>query len=132
MARIRAQYWSIYGLRDSPDLEFPEPYVRYIGKSDDPYRRVKEHCVDALNQVLQYEDELDAVKALPGYGPPEVEPPADFTRWLAFHWREGKLPEVVTLETRYGDSALWRERERAWIATAKALGLELFNQTNGG
>lgn len=129
---MSAQYWSIYGLRDSPDLEIGEPYIRYIGKSDDPYRRVKEHCVDALNRVLAYEEEYAERSLAMSDDVYLIEQPAPFTQWLAFHWREGKLPEVVILETRSGGPDLWRERERYWIETAKRLGLELFNRTNGG
>lgn len=126
------RHWMIYGLRDSQDDdEVFMSEVRYIGKSEDPYRRVKEHCVEALEIVMLWEDETDAAKALPGYGTVDLgDAPEPFTQWLAYHWRNSMLPEVVILENGVGPG--WREREKFWIGAAKKLGLELFNKTGGG
>lgn len=129
-------HWAIYGLRDSPDHIVSTSEVRYIGKSNDPYVRIKEHCVAALERVIEYEYEWET--RVPESNrerqdwPDEldVEPPEPFTWWLAEHWRAGLLPEVVILEVGSGDG--WRERERHWIDVATRLGLELYNTTRGG
>lgn len=124
---MKNEHWMIYALRDPQDWKWAVPEVVYIGKSDDPYRRVKEHAVEALDVLLRWEEEADRLGA---YDTETNPPPVGFTWWLSGHWREARLPEVVILEHGSGDG--WREREKFWIEAAGLLGIDLFNKTAGG
>lgn len=50
--------------------------------------------------------------------------------WIRSLKQKGLKPELVVLEECNADN--WAERERAWIAQAKAQGLPLTNATDGG
>lgn len=108
--------WTIYALMD-PDTGV----CRYIGKSDDPQRRVREHADQAL---AKYNRSVY-----------EINPQAPIVlsakeQWLANCWMRYRLPVVVELETGTGEG--WREAEQQWIATALFFGCSLYNLTNGG
>ena len=92
--------------------------VCYIGKSDDPYRRVREHSVRALERVEKWAEE----------GGPT---PTQMEWFLAAHWEDGELPKVLILETGLSEEN-WREAEKRWIALAKKFGITLLNKTEGG
>lgn len=120
--------WVIYGLRDNQDMTHADPRVVYIGKTDDPFRRLKEHAVQALDIVLRWEDEVGRA----GQHDEDTNPmPLPFTWWLAGHWRHCFLPDIVILERGTGRQQ-WRDAEKRWIEAARLLGLYLYNQTAGG
>jgi len=81
--------------------------IGYIGKSDYPNRRLRQHIEDALE----------------GTGTPKKR----WIRELLVEHR--KAPQMVILEQAEGR---WRERERWWIAFGRKLGWPLTNATDGG
>lgn len=52
-------------------------------------------------------------------------------RWIAKCCDEGMRPTMWLLE-EVEDGVRWQDREREWIRKARAMGLNLTNQTNGG
>jgi len=90
----------IYALLDSRTGR-----VRYVGKSDDPDRRMREHCRG--DRVNSHKD-----------------------RWLAQLKREGLWPVLQVLEEVPYDE--WQERECSWIAFYRDAGEPLTNMTLGG
>ncbi len=93
----------IYGLFDPRDCR-----LRYIGKSDHPESRLKEHIKYA---------HLDQKKTHKDY-------------WILQLLKEGLNPSVEILEEVPTSS--WKESERAWIGECRRAGLSLTNQTEGG
>lgn len=80
--------------------------VRYVGKSDRPERRVRDHLCDARRGVTDHK-----------------------SRWLALLLREGLRPEVHILETCAVE--IWKERERYWIDYYRSR-CDLTNSQDGG
>lgn len=78
--------------------------VRYIGKADNPYERLRRH----------FNDKCHSHK----------------THWLGSLFRKGLKPEWTILEKC--DSAVWQEREMYWIAFGRKIGWPLTNLTDGG
>ncbi len=94
----------IYGLFD------PRNYsLRYIGKSDNPDLRLKQH----MNEMK--------------HGKKGNRHMASWIRQLL---NEGLEPSIEILEECTLDN--WQESEQAWIAECKKFGLNLVNVTNGG
>ncbi len=92
----------IYGLFD------PRNYsLRYIGKSDNPDLRLKQHIFFATNNAETYKD-----------------------NWIRSLLSEGLEPSCEILEEVSLD--VWQDAEQAWIADCKRFGLNLVNGTNGG
>jgi len=81
-----------------------EGEVRYVGKSDRPYRRFEIHLCERR----------DTHKA----------------RWIRSMRDSGLRPTLRILEVARFDN--WQERERHWIAHFEALGAVLTNSTKGG
>ena len=81
--------------------------IRYVGKSDDPYRRLREHMESC---------ERNSHHA---------------ARWLAGLKRKSVRPAVVVL-AEIDDNEDWQQVERHFIASGKALGWKLTNSTPGG
>lgn len=89
----------IYALIDPETHE-----VRYVGKSDNPYKRFLNHLLDKM--------ELHKV------------------RWIQLLLGKGLKPEWTVLEQC--DKSIWQERERDWISFGKRIGWPLTNLTDGG
>lgn len=92
----------IYALRDPRDDQF-----RYIGKADDPSRRLVYHLEQMVGANTHKNGWLRQLKAL------------------------GLEPSVVVLEKVAAD-ADWRVAERRWIRQLRAEGVRLTNGTEGG
>lgn len=82
----------------------PAGNVRYVGKSDIPYRRFERHLCD----------QADTRKA----------------RWVRSLLRRGDQPRLLIIEAARRDC--WQERERYWIAQFKSVGADLTNSSDGG
>lgn len=91
----------IYILRD------PSGGVRYVGKADDPKRRLREHLSPKSREANPYK-----------------------ARWLAQLQAADLLPELEVVEEVGIEN--WEERERWWIAHYRSLGARLVNCTDGG
>ena len=91
----------IYALVD-PDTDG----VRYVGKADDPYKRLERH--------------------LAGYEPRATHK----SNWIKSLLAQGKQPELMILE-EVGVAA-WEEAEKRWIAYFRKVGVSLTNITDGG
>ena len=78
---------------------------RYIGKARDPIDRAKRHVRETVQRDYPVH------------------------RWLRKQMREGRPVQVMWLERC--DEA-WRDRERLWIAAARAAGVDLLNVAAGG
>ncbi len=83
--------------------------IRYIGKTSQTLRRrLTNHLAEARNKSNCHRQ-----------------------RWLRLCLEAKKIPQIFLLEeVEYGAS--WQEREIAWIAKAREIGLDLTNQTSGG
>lgn len=92
---------SIYGLIDPRDR-----LLRYIGKSDAPHERLRQHIVESGREVHHR------------------------AHWIQALLRLGLMPEVVLLEQVAVED--WEQAERWWIAWFRALGAKLVNDTDGG
>lgn len=77
----------------------------YVGKAVDPARRLKEHRRTGHTMKTR------------------------LGRWLR-RWRLRRLRLVVVEEVPAGED--WREAERFWIASLRAMGARLLNSTDGG
>lgn len=91
---------SIYALCDPDTAE-----VRYIGKANDPEKRLLGHIRDAK------------VRQTPVYA------------WIRKLTAAGLAPEMVVIRRGCKD---WKAEERALIAAGRALGLRLLNVADGG
>lgn len=80
--------------------------VRYVGKTDNPYRRFHVHLADCDS------------------GNSYVK------RWVRSLKRQGKRPVMTTIE--FCDHASWADRERYWIAQYRSDGARLTNTQTGG
>lgn len=92
----------IYGLRCPIKQR-----IRYIGKSIEPEKRLKNHCYQAKRLGTHKE------------------------RWIALLLRSGMTPEVVILQ-EIGEGEDWGEIERRWISKATKEGWPLTNTAAGG
>ena len=90
---------TIYGLTDPATGE-----VRYIGKSNNPEKRLKNHLRDRRKSHR--------------------------VSWLKSLTRSGLRPGLVILEKV--DDADWQEAERRWIKHFQEQGADLTNSTDGG
>lgn len=79
--------------------------IKYIGKSNDPERRLRDHLRCEWRNV--YKD-----------------------RWVLKLKRQGEVPVLHVLEECPGTE--WRDRERYWIAALLEAGCLLSNRTAGG
>lgn len=95
-----ADFTFIYALADPRDGR-----VRYVGKSNRPYKRRNSHVFHALRHGLMF-------------------------RWIEDLNRAGCRPRVLILEAI--PVAGWQERERWWIAALRSAGRELLNVCSGG
>ncbi len=94
----------IYGLFD------PRNYsLRYIGKSDNPNLRLKQHIHFAINRTKSRSHK---------------------DKWLRSLLSERLEPSIEILEEVSIDK--WEEAESAWIAECREFGLNLTNETSGG
>lgn len=91
----------IYGLIDPRDRA-----LRYIGKSNNPKKRLHRHLIDA--RLARYHREC----------------------WLKGLLDAGLRPELIILEECPQD--IWKEREQYWIAHYRERGADLVNRTDGG
>lgn len=91
----------IYALAD-PDTQ----EVRYIGKADNPQKRLKRH-------IAQYEPKA-----------------THKSNWIRSLLDQGKTPALLVLEEAPRES--WQECERKWITHYKGKGARLTNTTAGG
>lgn len=94
----------IYGLFDPRDCR-----LRYIGKSDNPQKRLKNHIKSVKQR--QYKNRY-------------------VYHWIQRLLDEGLEPSVEILEEVSINN--WKESERAWIAECKKFGLQITNLTDGG
>jgi hypothetical protein len=78
--------------------------IHYVGKSDRPQVRVKQHC--GTNQTRKKRE------------------------WISNLRKSGLRPAVIILESVIGEA--WRDRERFWIKFHRENGSPLLNQTAGG
>ena len=89
----------IYALCDPRTFE-----VRYVGKSDNPYKRYCEHLIDKTSSYK--------------------------VRWIKQLLNNGFNPILQILEQC--DDSVWQQREKDWIAFEKRIGCRLTNETIGG
>ena len=94
--------WHIYALSDPRNGR-----VRYVGKSDDPQKRLLNHI---HNAVVQRKRNHRA-------------------NWIRQVVASGGQPVVAILESGTGD---WQAVEQRWIAHFKQAGADLVNSTSGG
>lgn len=94
----------IYGLFDPRDCR-----LRYIGKSNNPQKRLKQHIKEANDK-----------KKRNRY----------VANWIRQLLSENLEPSIEILEEVSIDS--WEEAESAWIADCKKFGLKITNGTSGG
>jgi len=92
---------SIYALCD------PDGDTRYIGKADNPKKRLKAH-----------------------HQPYQLRARTHKNSWIKHLLARGELPVMRILEEVPVEE--WRDKERAWIARALAAGCDLVNGTSGG
>lgn len=92
----------IYGLWDPRNYQ-----LRYIGKSDNPERRLKEHIKDSSHLRGRH-----------------------IYHWINSLLRNGLEPSLEILEEVAIEH--WEETERQWIRDCKKFGLSLVNSTDGG
>jgi len=93
----------IYGLIDPRNNQ-----LRYIGKSIDPPKRLKDHIKESKGSRRNNHN----------------------YNWIRQLLAEGLRPVLEILEEIPEDD--WREREMDWISAARIVGLELTNRTDGG
>lgn len=103
----------IYIIRD-----LTNPNVAYIGKSNNPEIRFKDHMETSIGEGNWHEergtlDTLSAKKA-----------------WLYECWKGNKLPTISILEEC--SCECWREKEKAWIEKYKQDGYNLMNTLHTG
>jgi len=91
----------IYSLKDPRDYS-----IKYIGKTDNIDRRIKEHCQIHRNRISKKNS------------------------WIITLCRLGLFPVMEVLEEC--SISDWVEKETYWIAYYKALGFDLKNMTSGG
>ena len=91
---------SIYALCD-PDSGM----VRYVGKADDPAKRLKTHVRESRRRNCPVQC------------------------WLRGLIRAGKMPELVVIRTGCVD---WKAEERALIAAGRKAGYPMLNLADGG
>lgn len=101
---LDGERWTfIYALADSR----PGGGIRYVGKSNRPYERVKQHVLPHLN--------IDNVQK---------------NLWLRELRDSHNSPRVIIIEAVPLDS--WQDAEIKWIARLRAEGHDLTNTMNGG
>lgn len=110
-------YTYIYGLLDTRN-----EYIRYIGKSDNPEKRVFENGrnshMDSARKVIRKRKET-------AYNGTKKE------NWLASMLEENLLPKIIILEKVTNEE--WREKEKYWIKKYRKIsGILLTNGTEGG
>ena len=106
------QYTNIYGLYDERKLvdgDLDSIRYRYVGKSDHPLDRLKEHIHNALHKGVKY-------------------PVYDWIRKLD---KEGVRPQMLILHDDVPMES-WQREERSMIATLRAAGHDLLNVAEGG
>jgi hypothetical protein len=91
----------IYGLIDPTTLE-----VRYIGKSDNPYKRFLRHIIDKIHSHKYF--------------------------WVQTLLKQGLKPTLCILEQCENKKSVWSVRERDWISFGRKLKWSLTNETEGG
>jgi len=89
----------IYALIDPRTMD-----VRYVGKSNNPYRRYNRHLFES-----------DATHK---------------ERWILSLRSDGFVPIMQIIEVC--DKNVWQDRERDWIAFYRKIGCDLTNTTDGG
>lgn len=92
----------IYGLFDPRDCR-----LRYIGKADNPQKRLSKHITAAKKGQRTHKDD-----------------------WVRLLLSEGLEPAIEVLEECSAES--WQEVERLWIAKCREFELDLTNNTDGG
>lgn len=93
----------IYGLIDPRTKE-----IRYVGKSDNPVKRLRRHL-----------------------GKKNIQKSFHAARWLRSLVEIGLKPEIAILEVVSGGEN-WEDRERHWIAYLRSEGCDLTNTSPGG
>ena len=81
--------------------------VRYVGKTCDPQKRLRQHMAEARGKMMSHR-----------------------AAWVRSLVREGLSPSLVPIEVT--TMGAWQERERWWIAELRAMGCRLVNGTDGG
>jgi len=84
--------------------------IRYVGKSNDPQQRLRNHIYTATSPSVC----LETYSA----------------RWIRSILDRGDRPQLVILEETDQDG--WPEAERRWIRVLRTAGCELTNATDGG
>jgi predicted GIY-YIG superfamily endonuclease len=84
--------------------------VMYIGKSNNPKRRLKDHMIDFRTRFGEFRK----------------------VTWLLDLHRNKLKPELLILETLDMDDYDWKEREKHWIATYRVINPDLLNYKDGG
>lgn len=82
--------------------------VRYVGKSNDPKRRLRDHMIDFRTRLGEFAK----------------------TTWLLELYRRDLKPEMEVVDTiPIGD---WKYWEQFWIEYFKSIGCKLVNSGKGG
>jgi len=92
---------SIYGLIDPMTSQ-----IRYVGKSDDPKRRYREHIKNAKNGCKRYKHD-----------------------WIRSLFKKGREPVLIILQHYVKD---WRKAEQFWVQYYKDKGHKLTNLAPAG
>lgn len=82
--------------------------VRYVGKSNDPKRRLKDHMIDFRNRQGEFAK----------------------TTWLLDLYTQNLKPDMEIAEEV--DMSEWKEKEKYWIDYYKSMGCDLVNSKSGG
>ena len=103
------KYTNIYGLYDPRELVDGElDSIRYVGKSDHPLVRLKEHLCNALHNGMK----------------------TPVHHWIRKLDKAGIAPQMLVL--RRVPMKYWQKEERSMIAAKRADGHDLLNATDGG
>lgn len=82
--------------------------IRYVGKSNDPERRLKDHMKDFRTRQGEFRK----------------------VSWLLSLYEKNMKPEMQIVDTV--DMEEWKEKEQFWINHYKSIGVDLVNTKSGG
>lgn len=83
-------------------------HVKYVGKSNDPVRRLKDHMLDFRVRLGEFRK----------------------VKWLSDLHKKNMKPQIQVVDVV--DTTEWKYWEKWWIQYMRSLGFSLFNDKRGG